>query len=84
MIPSNSNTLNGGDVSTTINTVLEEDNIREQPISKTEEKQVVINNFYIPSGDGGWKCLETGRDPARFFNDTRRKIWTRLQEGPQK
>ena len=63
MIPSNSNTLNEGGATTTINTILKEDNIGEQPNSRTEEKQVVINNFYIPSGDGGWKRLETGEIP---------------------
>ena len=63
MIPANSNTLNEDVSTTTINTMSKEDNMGNAPNSKTEDKQVVINNFYIPNGEGGWNQLQTGKIP---------------------
>ena len=63
MIPANSNTLNEDVLTTTINTTSKEDNTGNTPNSKTEDKQVVINNFYIPNGEGGWNQLQTGKIP---------------------
>ena len=66
MIPSNSNMLNEGSLTTTMNTTSKEDNMGEPQNNRTEDKQVIVNNFYIPNGDGGWKCLETGEIPPVF------------------
>ena len=37
--------------------------MKEPQINTEVEKQVVVNNFYIPNGQGGWKQLETGEIP---------------------
>ena len=39
------------------------DSMKETQTNKEVEKQVVVNNFYIPNGQGGWKRLETGEIP---------------------
>ena len=63
MIPSNSNMLNEGGLTSTTNTTSKEDNMGGSQNNRTEDKQVIVNNFYIPTGDGGWKRLETGEIP---------------------
>ena len=63
MIPSNSNTLNEGGLTSTTNTTSRESNMEGSQNNKKEDKQVIVNNFYIPAGDGGWKRLETGEIP---------------------
>ena len=57
MIPMNS-TLNED-----VTTVNKGDTTKEHQINKETEKQSVINNFYIPDGEGGWKRLATGEIP---------------------
>ena len=54
MIPTNS-TLNEGTTTTD-----KGDTTKDPQDNKEAEKQVVVNNFYIPNGEGGWKRLETG------------------------
>ena len=55
MIPTNHSTLNEGTTTTDKGDITKE----PQDIKETEKK-VVVNNFYIPNGEGGWKRLETG------------------------
>ena len=57
MIPTNS-TLNEGTTTT-----YKGDTTKEPQDNREAEKQVVVNNFYIPNGEGGWKRLETGEIP---------------------
>ena len=58
MIPGSYSTLNEGADAT------DKGNSMKEPHINTEvEKQVVVNNFYIPNGQGGWKQLETGEIP---------------------
>ena len=40
-----------------------EDSMKETQVNKEVEQQVVVNNFYVPNGQGGWKRLETGEIP---------------------
>ena len=55
MIPANHSIINEGTTTT------EKGDITKEPQDNKEaEKQVVVNNFYIPNGEGGWKRLETG------------------------
>ena len=58
MIPGSYSTLNEG-----ADTTEKGDSMKEMQVSKEVEKQVVVNNFYIPNGQGGWKRLETGEIP---------------------
>ena len=58
MIPTSYSTLNEGTDMT-----VKGDNTREPQENRETEKQVVVNNFYIPNGEGGWKRLETGEIP---------------------
>ena len=58
MILTNHSTLNEGTTTT------EKGDIMKEPQDNREtEKQVVVNNFYIPNGEGGWKRLESGEIP---------------------
>ena len=58
MIPGSYSTLNEDTEAT------DKENGRKEPQNNTEvEKQVVVNNFYIPNGQGGWKQLETDEIP---------------------
>ena len=58
MIPGSYSTWNEG-----ADTTRREDSTKEGQVNKEVEKQVVVNNFYIPNGQGGWKRLETGEIP---------------------
>ena len=58
MIPGSYSTLNEG-----ADTTEKGDSMKETQAGKEVEKQVVVNNFYIPNGQGGWKRLETGEIP---------------------
>ena len=58
MIPGSYSTLNEDTEAT------DKGNSRKESQTNTEvEKQVIVNNFYIPNGQGGWKQLETGEIP---------------------
>ena len=58
MIPGSYSTLNEDTEAT------DKGNSMKESQTNTEvEKQVVVNNFYIPNGQGGWKQLETGEIP---------------------
>ena len=58
MIPGSHSTLNEG-----MDQSGKGDSIKEAQFNKEGEKQVVVNNFYVPDGQGGWKRLETGEIP---------------------
>ena len=65
MIPGSYSTFNKG-TETTDKT----DSRKEMPSNKEGEKQVIVNNFYVPNGQGGWKHLETGEIPPVFPTET--------------
>ena len=58
MMPTSYSTLNEGTDMTE-----KENSMKEPQANKEIEKQVVVNNFYVPNGEGGWKRLETGEIP---------------------
>ena len=58
MIPTNHSTLSEGTTTTD-----KGDTTKGPQDNKETEKNVVVNNFYIPNGEGGWKRLETGEIP---------------------
>ena len=58
MMPTSYSTLNEE-----TDTTERENSMKEPQANKEIEKQVIVNNFYIPNGEGGWKRLETGEIP---------------------
>ena len=63
MIPSNSNTFNEESSTSNTNTTTKETAMGKLQNNRTEDKQVIVNNFYIPNGEGGWNQLQTGKIP---------------------